>query len=117
MAGRSRHQALLAIEHELAAGDGDTYRRYLAEEAVVIVPGQVLTRDETIAAMDASPGWDDFSIEGERVLPLGDAAALLTYRFRGRRGEASYEAELSSVYVGGPDGPWKLAFHQQTPLT
>jgi hypothetical protein len=39
--------------------------------------------------MDDNPGWDEFTISDERVLELADAAAVLTYRFSGRRGEAS----------------------------
>ncbi len=108
-------EAILNIEHELADGDGSAYRRHLREDAIVIVPGRALDRDATIAAMDASPGWDSFSIVDERLLPLGGDAALLTYRFRGRRGESEYEAILSSTYARD-DGAWKLVFHQQTPL-
>jgi Domain of unknown function (DUF4440) len=106
---------LLEIERELAAGDGGVYDRHLADGAIVIVPGQTLDKAATVTAMDASPGWEEFSIEGERVLPVGDGTALLTYRFHGRRGASEYEAVLSSAYVREGDD-WKLAFHQQTPV-
>jgi hypothetical protein len=107
---------LLEIERELAAGGGGAYRRHLADAALIVVPGRVLDRDETVAAMDASEGWDEFSIEDERLLGLGSETAVLNYRFRGRRGETVYEAILSSAYARRPDGSWRLAFHQQTPL-
>lgn len=107
--------ALVAIEHELAAGDGETYRRYLRDDAVVIVPGETLDKEATCAAIDASGGWDEFSIDDETAVLLGGDSALLTYRFSGRRGDFRYTALLSSAYVR--DGEqWKLAFHQQTPL-
>jgi hypothetical protein len=133
-------EALVAIECELAGGDGDAYRRHLRDDALVIVPGQQLTKDETIAAMDASPGWDEFTIEDERVLALGDTAAVLSYRFTGRRGEGidadaerraggeeddsprrgrhgfTYSAWMSSAYARTDGGAWRLALHQQTPL-
>ena len=108
-------EALLPLEEALAGGDGDTYRERLAEEAVVIVPGAVLDRESTIAAMDESAGWDSFSIEDARALALGDGAGLLTYTFNGQRGNQTYRAVLSSVYVRR-DGDWKMALHQQTPL-
>ncbi|HEU4736781.1 MAG TPA: nuclear transport factor 2 family protein [Solirubrobacterales bacterium] len=106
---------LLRIEHELARGDGATYAQHLAETALVVVPGDVLDKPATVEAMDASAGWDEVSIGEESVRALGDDAALLTYRFRGRRGQDHYAATLSSAYVRDGEGRWKLAFHQQTP--
>lgn len=105
---------LLRIEHELGTGDGDAYRRHLADDAVIVVPGMVLDRDACIAAMDQSPGWDETDIADARVVELGPDAAALTYRWRSRRGDATYEAAMSSVYVRR-EGRWQLALHQQTP--
>jgi hypothetical protein len=109
-------QTLLRIEHELADGRGAEYRRHLAEDAVVIVPSQALDKEATAQAMDSSPGWDELSIEDPRVIELGDGSAVLTYRFRGRRGsDFAYAALMSSAYRRS-DGEWKLVLHQQTPL-
>ena len=108
-------EQLLRIEHELARGDGATYERHLAEEAIVVVPGDVLDRAATVEAMDASEGWDEVSIGEEAVRELGPDVALLTYLFRGRRGQDRYAATLSSAYIRDGKGCWKLAFHQQTP--
>ena len=113
----STGETLLAVERELAAGAGDAYRRHLRDDALVIVPGQALTKDATVAAMDESSGWDEFTISDERVLELADAAALLTYRFSGRRGEDfSYSALMTSVYERVDGETWQLVLHQQTPL-
>lgn len=115
-AGNGLAADLYAIEEELASGDGDVYDRHLAADALVVVPGAVLDREGTVAAMDASPGWDEFSLDERGVSELADDAALLTYRFHGRRGEDIYEAILASAYRRDPDGGWKLAHHQQTPI-
>ena len=104
----------MEIERELAAGAGDTYRRHLADEAVVVVPGAVLDRAQCVAAMDESPGWDDWEITDARVIELGPESAVLTYRWRSARGESAYSAVLTSVYARR-DGAWKLVVHQQTP--
>jgi len=109
-------ETLLDIERELAGGGGSAYRRRLCEDAIVIVPGRALDKRATVAAMDASPGWDAFWMEESRSLRLGAGAAMLTYRFHGRRADLDYEAILSSTYVKDPSGAWKLAFHQQTPI-
>jgi hypothetical protein len=111
----SNLDAILGIEHELAGGDGATYRRHQREDAIVIVPGQALDRDETVAAMDASPGWERFEMTAERLVPLGPDAAILTYRFQGHRPDSEYVVLLSSAYVRDDDA-WRLVFHQQTPL-
>ncbi len=84
----------------------------------MIVPGQRLDKETTVQAMNSSPGWDELSIEGAEVLELGPGSAAITYRFRGRRGEAEpYEAEMSSVYERRDGDEWQLVLHQQTPLS
>jgi hypothetical protein len=107
---------LLAIERALGGGTGDTYREHLTDDAVVVVPGAAITREQTAFAIDATPGWDDFEITDERVVELNEGSAVLTYRWSSRRGDETYEALMSSVYVNR-DGEWKLALHQQTPVT
>lgn len=109
-------EILLALDRELSLGDGSTYRRLLRDDAVVIVPAQVLDRDATVEAMDASPGWDEVAFEDARVVPLGGEAAAVSYRFRGRRGaDMVYEAQMTSTW-SHTDAGWRLAVHQQTPL-
>jgi hypothetical protein len=112
----SVREELLGIENALAGGGGDEYREHLAEEAVVIVPAQALSKDDTVAAMEQSPGWDEFSITEPRILEVGDEGAVLTYQFTGRRGDGqAYVALMSSAYSRS-NGAWKLVLHQQTPL-
>jgi uncharacterized protein DUF4440 len=108
--------ALYEIEEELAAGSVDAYRRHLAKDALVIVPGQALDRDETVAAMNASPGWTETSLTDRRALEMAEGVTAITYRFCGKRGGGfSYEALMTSVYSRTPEG-WRLRLHQQTPL-
>jgi hypothetical protein len=106
---------LISIEHELAAGDGSAYRKHLRKDAVVIVPGATLDKEATIAAIDAEGDWDEFAIEGETGLRLGSDAAVVTYRFRGRRGDFRYSAQLASAYAREGER-WLLVLHQQTPI-
>lgn len=109
-------RTLLDLDHQLAVGDGGTYRRLLRGDAVVVVPGQVLDRDATVEAMDASPGWDEVDFTEPRLVALGQDAAAITYRFRGRRGpDMVYEAQMTSTWTR-EDAGWRMAVHQQTPL-
>lgn len=109
-------EELLGIENALADGGADQYRMHLAEDAVVIIPSEALSKDDTVAAREQGPGWDEFSMNEPRLLEIGDDGAVLTYRFTGRRGEEqSYEALMTSAYSRN-EGSWKLVLHQQTPV-
>jgi hypothetical protein len=108
-------EELLEIEHALAAGGGDEYREHLADDAVVIVPAQALDKRETVDVMERSPGWDEVEISEPEVREVGDGGAVLTYRFRGQRGQDAYGALMSSAY-SKDDAGWKVVLHQQTPL-
>jgi hypothetical protein len=109
-------KTLFALERELGNGDGDTYRRLLTDDAVVVVPGARMSKGQTVDAMDGSPGWDETRFTDERCVRVGESVALLTYRFTGRRAdEFEYVALMGSVYVSTEAG-WRMAFHQQTPL-
>lgn len=108
---------LLAIERELAAtGNADPYRRYLHDEARVIVPGMVLDKSACIEIMDQTPTWDEMTLTEAKLLRLADEVCSIVYTFAGRRQETAYEAVLASTYVLTGDGP-KLVVHQHTPLT
>lgn len=78
------------------------------------MPGEVLDKESTIAAIEAAGGWDAFEITDARAVQLCDGAVLVNYRFDGTRGELAYSAVLSSAYVADELGDWKLVFHQQT---
>jgi ketosteroid isomerase-like protein len=109
-------RTLLDLDRELAGGDGDTYRSVLLPEAVVIVPGARMGREDTAAAIDAGPGWDRFTLTEPELATVGDCA-VLTYIFEGSRGEGeTYRAIMASTYVRRDDA-WRLAFHQHTPVS
>ncbi len=51
---------LLALERELAAGDGETYRRLVTADARIVVPGQSLTKDAALMGsvyVRTADGW------------------------------------------------------------
>jgi hypothetical protein len=105
---------LMVIEGELALGRGAEYERVLHDEAVVIVPGAVLTKAECVQAMDASPGWDTVEL-GEPRLVESMSTVTLVYPFVGTRGSTTYRATLSSTYTRDAHGRWRLLLHQHTP--
>lgn len=113
---------LTTLEHEgwraLCGGSGaDFYRDLMTPDAVMVLAhGQVLDRAAVAASLAAAPPWGSYEIDGERVIPVSDDAAVLVYRARATRGdEPAFIAWMSSTYVREAPG-WRLACYQQTPV-
>ena len=78
-------------------------------------PFGVLTRADTIAAIESAPPWTTYDIQDPRVIALTPDSGIVVYRVIAQRaGQDPYSAMISSTFVRR-DGSWKLAFHQQTP--
>ncbi len=109
------YEQLMAIEEQLADGSGDAYRRHLADDALVVVPGAVLDRDACAAAMDESPGWDEREITDVRTTSVspGQRDARPTAGARAAARRSTPRSCRASTRAG--DGAWRLVLHQQTP--
>lgn len=111
---------LLEMEHRFWKGSTDpgTYREHMADDAVMVFPYGVGAMDKqmVVYTVGANPEeWASWDFAGVNVVPLGDDAAVITYRVHAERADAApFEAFVSSAYVRR-DGHWVLAFHQQTP--
>jgi hypothetical protein len=93
------------------------YARLLSEAAVMLFPGGMILegKEQILASLGAQP-WKTFEIKEPRIVPLGDAAAILTYSVTAKRESSNlYSALISSAYYQ-KDGTWYLSFHQQTPI-
>lgn len=110
---------LMALELDgwaaLSKGNGrEFYGEMLADDAVVVVPGAVLDKEQTLASWDGVPPWQWYDLVRRHVLDL-DGAAVLVYDVTARRAlEPPYHATVSSTYARRPEG-WRLVVHQQTP--
>jgi hypothetical protein len=93
------------------------YADLMTEDAVMVFPGSVMTKKESLAAMRSAKPWTTYRIEDPRVLRVGSGGRLVLYRAIAKRASgAPYNALMTSVYVRRSDG-WKMVFHQQTPST
>jgi hypothetical protein len=115
-------QAVLTLEEEgwraLSSDAGaDYYRTHLTDDALMVFPFGVLTREQSIEAIEAAPPWASYRIDEPRVVLLTEDSALVTYRATARRegDPTGYRAWITSVFVNR-DGTWKLALHQQSPV-
>jgi len=87
----------------------------MTDDAVMVFPGTVMTKRESLAAMTSARPWASYRIEDIRVLRVGSGGRLVLYRAIAKRATgAPYDALMSSIYVRRSDG-WKMVFHQQTP--
>jgi hypothetical protein len=120
-ATRSGLDELLDLEHEgwqvLATGAQSAARffgRVLAPDALFVLPGDVvLVGREAIIEALSGPPWTSFVLSDERVVELGEGAAMVAYRAHARRDDVVRVMRMTSTYVRGTDG-WVLRVHQQT---
>jgi len=91
------------------------YQRLLADDALVVLPMGVLSKEQTVAAFEQATPWGEYRMEDVRctALPRG---GILTYRATARRpGAPAYVAWMTSAYVD-EGGGWRMVLHQQTPV-
>lgn len=113
---------LLDLEHRgwssLCDGTGaDFYGSIMtADGAMVLAHGMVLDRSAVVASLAEAPPWRRYEIADERLVPIGDCAAMLVYTGRAHRDdEPAFVALMSSVYTRTDEG-WRLVLYQQTPV-
>jgi hypothetical protein len=87
-----------------------------ADALMVLANGQVMDRDEVVAALAEAPPWASFELEDARVVVVGAGGAALVYRARAFRDNAEppFVAAMTSVY-SKDDGRWRLVLYTQTP--
>jgi hypothetical protein len=115
------HDRLLELEEQgwqaLSSPDPVTFcEKWLADDAVMIVPGMVIDRATFLHAVGDEEPWASHHIEDSRAVQVTDEAAALVYRVTARReGQPEFAGLLTSVYAKRADR-WQLVLHQQTPM-
>ena len=78
---------------------GEHYQRAMTRDALMVVDGAMLGRDEILARFRATPPWETYELHEPAVIRLGDDSVNL---------------RMSTTYLYD-DGAWHVAAHQQTP--
>jgi hypothetical protein len=114
---------LLALEEQGWASlcDGtaaDFYGNLLTHDGLMVLAnGQVMARDEVVAALRDAPRWAGFEITDPRTVVIGSDAGAVVYTGTGHRDDGPpFVGAMSSVYVRQA-GRWRLALYQQTART
>lgn len=100
----------------LAGPDGAAfYEEIMADEGLMVFPGLVLDKPETIRTIAAAGPWSSFELSDIRVVESTPDSAFITYRAAAvRPSEDPYLAMMTTVYARR-DGRWRLGLHQQSP--
>jgi len=92
---------------------GEHYQRAMTRDALMIVEGAVLGRDDILASFRGVPPWNEYHLHEPAVIRLGDRAGILVYRAVASRGDETVNLRMSTTYLI-EDGAWRVAAHQQT---
>ena len=109
---------LFSLEEKFWTQPGEYYRRNLAPAAIMVFPDPagVLVKDEIVSSVETAPRWSQVALEEHRLLELSETSAVVTYKATATRDGKAYVARASSAYVREGE-VWKIAFHQQTPIS
>ena len=93
---------------------GEHYQRAMTRDALMVVDGAMLGRDEILAAFRVGPAVGLVRAARARRDPPRRPRRHLVYRAVARRGDDSVNLRMSTTYLYD-DGAWHVAAHQQTP--
>lgn len=87
----------------------------MADDGLMVFPGTVLDKAQSIQAISGATPWLSVELEDVRIVGATPDGGTVVYRATAQReGNAPYQAMMASVYVRR-EGQWRLVLHQQTP--
>ena len=110
---------LWGFEQSLWIEGRDNYREKVDPEIVMVLPRPpyVLTGDQAIEAVMATPVWDRAELTERHVARPQEGLIVVGYRVDAEKeGHAGYAAWCSSVYRRLEHEVWQVVQHQQTPI-
>ena len=112
-------QDLMQLEKGFWTEGGDYYREHVDEDCLVAFEGMAgVHSNEEIAGMNPGAGnWTGAKLEEKGLIELSDESLILTYEVSATKKDGATHRALCSTGYVKRDGEWKMAFHQQTPLT
>ena len=111
---RLLHEENAAWQAVVAGRGGEYFQREMTDDALMILPGAIVTRDKVAAHFDDTASWENYGIRDPAIIRLGEHAGVVVYRAVTRRGAEVLEVNVSTTYVF-INGGWRVAARQQTP--
>ncbi len=123
LASFARHSLEHVLLHRLGefldaigAGDLDFFERNLTDDALMIFPGGVYTKQQCVESMAGHAPYVKYDIENPRVVHLGVNTAVITHRATVyNTAQPEPVTVMVSSVLAKADGQWRLALHQWTP--
>ena len=112
-------QDLIAIEKKFWTSGEAFYRQNVDDTCLIAFTEMagVFDKAEIAATAKDDKRWRDVEIKQKGLIEPTPNVAILSYEAHATRHDGQpYEALVSTGYVKR-DGAWKMAFHQQTPLS
>ena len=106
------------FEESLWTATPEHYRESIDNECLMVVPTPpcVMSGEEAVAAVSATPRWTDVSFTERRVARPQEGLIVIAYQVRASKdGEEAYEAHCTSTYRRRGHEDWTVVQHQQTP--
>ncbi len=109
-------QRVEEFERALWIGDGNVYRRCVADDCLMVLPEHpfLLSGSEAIAAVEHTPRWSEVDLSDLRINRAQEGLIVIAYRADARRAEGSYVAYCTSTYQRVGEHDWRVIQHQQT---
>ena len=108
---------LWKTEEGLWTGGVEAYEEYLDVDCIMAFPPPVgiMRRKSILDSISKASRWTAVEMVDRQLSRPREDIAVLGYRARAKRGEESYGAMCTSVYVAR-DARWRMVQHQQTPI-
>ena len=111
-------QRVWAFEESLWTASAEHYQESIDGECLMVLPEPpyVMSGQEAIEAVKATPRWSSVELSERRVSRPEEGLIVVAYRARAARdGAAPYEAHCTSTYRRLGHEEWRVVQHQQTP--
>lgn len=107
-----------AFEESLWTGDAAHYHELIDDECIMVLPDQpfVLTGQQAIEAVSATPRWSDVTFSEQQVVRPQEGLIAIAYKAEASRPDAAgYVAYCTTTMRRLEHDVWRVIQHQQTP--
>lgn len=106
-----------AFEESLWTADPEHYRESIDDQCLMVLPAApfVMTGQDAIAAVSATPRWTSVTLEDRRIARPEEGLIVVAYHAKASRDAEAYAAWCTSTYRRRGHDDWLVVQHQQTP--
>jgi hypothetical protein len=110
-------ERIWSFERDLWIGDPDLYEQAIDEACLMVLPAPpfVFTGAQAIAAVEATPRWEQVAFAARRVSRPQEGLIVAAYQVRASAGgREDFEAHCTTTYRRLAHEDWRVIQHQQS---